>query len=242
MTTGTLGAGASTLGTVSCTTVTTNNSNLTTGSGSVTSGQLNPSTTATYDIGASGTAWRSAFLSSNLTVGGAITASNGLTVSAGTVSLPTASVANSALASGIDATKITSGTFGVGAFGGCNILTTGTLNAGASTLGALSCTTLTTANSNLTTGSGSVTSGQHNPSTTATYDLGASGTAWRSAFLSSNLTVGGAFTASNGLTVSAGTLFLPAASVTNSALASGIDATKITSGRSEWAHSEDATS
>jgi hypothetical protein len=198
-TTGTLVGGASTLGTLSCTTVTTNNNNITAGSGSITSGQHNPTTAATYDLGASATAWKSAYLSSDLTAGGSITASNGLTVSGGTVSLPASSVVNAAVASGLDATKITKGTFGVGAFGGCNITTTGTLGAGASTLGTLSCTTITTNNSSLTVGSGSITSGQHNPTTSATYDLGASGTAWRSAYLSSNLTVGGAITGSNGL-------------------------------------------
>jgi hypothetical protein len=201
LTTSTLGAGASTLGTVSCTTVTTNNSNITVGSGSITSGQHNPTTSATYDLGAFAIAWKSAYLSSNLTVGGAITGSNGLTVSGGTVSLPTGSVVNAAIASGLHAAKITTGTFGVGAFGGCNILTAGTLGAGASTLGTVSCTTVTTNNSNITVGSGSITSGQHNPTTTATVDLGASGTAWRSAYLSSNLMVGGAITGSNGLTL-----------------------------------------
>jgi hypothetical protein len=82
-----------------------------------------------------------------------------------------------------------------------NVTVTGTLGAGASTLGTLSCTAVTTNNSNITAGSGSITSGQHNPTNSATYDLGASATAWRSAFFSSNLTVGGAITGSNSLTL-----------------------------------------
>ncbi|GAQ92662.1 hypothetical protein KFL_010860050, partial [Klebsormidium nitens] len=405
-TTGTLGAGASTLGTLSCTTITTNNSNLTLGSGGVTSGQLNPTTTATYDLGASGTAWKNAYLSGTVSAAGGLSTSNGLVVAGesirsyttsfdsttsnacrdiaqyvgsvgsatfvisvvqsassqtntteysfaagynmtsgawqrcmprsayngnadacelqiwssvytikfrlvhsgvsqpatptvtihafynqsdvptitsltanaqytdaswatyayatstvltqtggkvgvgtaapsakfhvsngsaqfdsnvtvtsalstsnftatGTVSLPTSCVTNANISS-VDASKITSGTFGAGAFGACNISTTGTLGAGSSTLGTLSCTT--------------VTSGQHNPTTAATYDLGASATAWRSAYLSSNLTAGGSITASNGLTVSSGSVSLPAGSVGNAALASGLNATKITTG------------
>jgi hypothetical protein len=64
-------------------------------------------------------------------------------VSSGSVSLPAGSVGNAALASGLNATKITTGTFGVGDFGECNISTTGTLNAGYSTLGDISCGSLT---------------------------------------------------------------------------------------------------
>jgi hypothetical protein len=137
----------------------------------------------------------------SLVAANGLASSNGLTVSSGTLTLPASSVVNAAIASGLDATKITTGTFGVGAFGGCDISTTGTLGAGPSTLSTVSCTTLTTNNSNMTVGSGSITSGQHNPTTSATYDLGASATAWKSAYLSSNLTAGGAITGSNTLTL-----------------------------------------
>ncbi|GAQ92652.1 hypothetical protein KFL_010840040 [Klebsormidium nitens] len=197
-------------------------------SGSITSGQLNPSATATCDLGASGTAWRNAYLSSNISVGGSITGSNGLTISGGTVSLPSGSISASSVGN-LPASQITSGTFSVGSFGGTNISTTGTLAAGASTLGALTCTTISTENSNITVGSGSITSGQHNPTANATYDLGASATAWRSAYLSSNLSVGGAITGSNGLTVSAGSVSLPSASVAASAIGN-LPASQITSG------------
>jgi hypothetical protein len=430
LTTGTLGAGASTLGALTCTTITTGNNNITAGTGTVTSAQHNPTTSATYDLGASATAWRSAFLSSNLTVGGAITGSNGLTITGpitlqgqyvcslpatfdtvangvkdlatftctsttsgqisfdislvlsqagtsstkrylvstgynittgswqrcipisvyastvatdnyelqmqstaspaaikfrlvhtvnaiastptvniiatyaqndvptfanltgnvqytdaswatygflssttltqvggqvgvgtlapsakfhvsggsaqfdsnvtvtsalstsnltatGTVTLPSGSV-TSANISSVDASKITTGIFGVGSFGANNILTTGTLGAGASTVGALTCTTISTGNNNITAGTGTVTSAQHNPTTSATYDLGAPATAWRSAFLSSNLSVGGAITGSNGLTIT-GTVSLPSGAIT-SANISGVDASKITTG------------
>jgi hypothetical protein len=165
--------------------------------------------------------------STTLDVAGSLRASSNFTVSAGTVSLPSGSVAAAALAC-LDAGKITTGIFTVGAFGTTNIVTTGTLGAGASTLAALTCTTITTGNNSITVGTGSIASGQHNPTTTATYDLGASGTAWRSAYLSSNLAVGGAITGSNGLTIT-GTVSLPLSSITNTNI-SCVDAGKITTG------------
>jgi hypothetical protein len=202
--------------------------------GSVTSGQYNSTSHATYDLGTSGTAWRSAYLSSNLTVTSALSTSN-LTAT-GTVSLPAASLSAPALTTGIfsvgtfGSTNIsTLGTLNAGAStlgslwtsGQLNPTTTATYDLGASgtawrsvyLLSNLTAGGVITASNGLTvTGAsalGSVTSGQHNPSTTATYDLGASGTAWRSAYLSSNLTTGGSITASNGLTVSSGALTLP---------------------------------
>jgi fibronectin-binding autotransporter adhesin len=163
----------------------------------------------------------------NIVTAGSLTASNGLTVSGGTVSLPSGAI-SAATVGNLPASQITSGTFSVGAFGSTNISTSGTLGAGASTLGALTCTTITTGNNNVTVGSGSITSGQHNPTSSATYDLGASGTAWRSAYLSSNLSVGGAITGSNGLNIT-GTVSLPSSSITNANI-SGVDAGKITTG------------
>ncbi|GAQ91715.1 hypothetical protein KFL_008380060 [Klebsormidium nitens] len=120
-------------------------------------------------------------------VAGLLTASNGLTVSGGSVSLPSGSIAASSVGN-LPASQITSGTFSVGSFGSTNISTTGTLGAGASTLGALTCTTISTGNSNITAGTGTITSGQLNPTTTATYDLGSSNTTWRNAYLSGTMT------------------------------------------------------
>jgi hypothetical protein len=191
---------------------------------------------------------------SNLYCGGLnagnIISSNGLSVTSGTVSLPASSVgvaAISGLASvatigsaadlntgvlataripNLSASNINTKTFSVGAFGSTNITTTGTLAAAASTLGTLTCSTITTGNSNINAGTGSIISGQHNPTANATYDLGSSGTAWRSGFFSSNLTVTSAVSTSN-LTAT-GTVSLPASSVGVAAI-SGL-ATVATSG------------
>lgn len=126
--------------------------------GPLASASHNPTTTATYDLGSAGSAWRNAYLSSNLSVAGTISSSNGLTVSGGTVSLPAGSVTNTALAA-LDASKITTGTFGTGLFGANSISTTGTLGAGASTLGSVSCTTLTTNNNTINAGTGALSCG-----------------------------------------------------------------------------------
>jgi fibronectin-binding autotransporter adhesin len=64
---------------------------------------------------------------------GSITANNGLTVSGGTVTLPSGSVAGTAISS-LDASKITTGSFSVGVFGSTNISTTGSLTCASSAL------------------------------------------------------------------------------------------------------------
>jgi fibronectin-binding autotransporter adhesin len=88
---------------------------------------------ATYNVGIANT-----IPSCALDVTGGLRATNGLTIAGGTVSFPASSIAAAAISGSLatnnipnmDASKITTGTFSVGAFGSTNVGTTGTLNCG----------------------------------------------------------------------------------------------------------------
>jgi hypothetical protein len=88
---------------------------------------------------------------------GAVSVGGNFSVTGGTVTLPSGSIAATAIVS-LDAGKITTGTFTVGAFGSANIATTGTLACAGSTINAGNgVNTLITMGASGNTGAGSST-------------------------------------------------------------------------------------
>lgn len=150
--------------------------------GTLTARDITPASTATYDLGVTGTRFRDAWLSRNLAVGGTLDVAGAVTLTAGLTTRDVTPSAHATYDLGVTGTRFRDAWLSRNLAVGGDLTVTGTMAAA--------------------TMAGTLTARDIAAVANATYDIGATGTRFRDAWLSRNLDVGGTFGATGTATFS----------------------------------------